>query len=139
MRLADGRAIPDAELEWSFARATGPGGQSVNTTDSAVRLAWDVAGSSVLTEAERERVMRRQARRIKSGRLIVTAREHRSQWSNRRAAQERLVGIVDAALAPPPPNRKATKPSRSAQRRRVAGKKRRGETKRLRGRPDPDG
>lgn len=138
IRLHDGRAIPEAELAWSFARSSGPGGQSVNTTDSAVRLAWNVAGSGVVSEEERERIRRRLARRIVDGDLVVTAREHRSQWANRKAAAERLADLVDRALAPPPPQRRATKPSAGARARRRQDKRVRGEVKRLRQRPAPD-
>jgi ribosome-associated protein len=138
LRLLDGRAIPASELTWSFARASGPGGQSVNTTDSAVRLAWDVAGSAVLADDERERIRQRLRRRVVDGALVVTAREHRSQWANRRAASERLVELVDRALAPPSPQRRATKPSASARARRRQDKRQRGEVKRLRQRPAPD-
>jgi ribosome-associated protein len=137
IRLHDGRAIPEAELRWSFARASGPGGQSVNTTDSAVRLAWAMAGSQVLTQEEAERVVRRLRRRIVDGALVVTAREHRSQWANRRAAADRLVELVDRALAPAPPQRRPTAPSASARARRRQAKRMRGEVKRLRQRPDP--
>ncbi len=138
LRLLDGRAIPASELTWSFARASGPGGQSVNTTDSAVRLAWDVAGSAVLADDERERIRQRLRRRVVDGALVVTAREHRSQWANRRAAAERLIELVDGALAPPSPQRRATKPSASARARRRQDKRVRGEVKRLRQRPAPD-
>jgi ribosome-associated protein len=138
IRLRDGRAIPAAELTWKFARASGPGGQSVNTTDSAVRLAWDVTGSAVLADDERDRIVQRQRRRIVDGALVVTAREHRSQWANRRAATERLVDLVDRSLAPPAPQRRATRPSASAKARRRQDKRIRGEVKRLRQRPDRD-
>jgi ribosome-associated protein len=138
IRLRDGRAIPAPELTWSFARASGAGGQSVNTSDSAVRLAWDVTGSAVLSDAERDRIGQRLRRRIVDGALIVTAREHRSQWANRKAAAERLVDLVDRALAPPAPQRRATRPSASAKARRRQDKRIRGEVKRLRQRPTAD-
>ena len=138
IRLRDGRAIPQQELAWSFARATGPGGQSVNTTDSAVRLAWSVTGSAVLSQEESDRIGRRLARRMVDGSLVVTAREHRSQWANRRAAVDRLVELVDRALAPPPPRRRPTAPSGSARARRRRGKRLRGEVKRMRQRPAAD-
>ena len=136
-RLADGRAIPAAELTWTFARASGPGGQSVNTTDSAVRLAWDVAHSAVITDDERTAIERRLTRRIIDGALIVTAREHRSQWANRTAALHRLVDLVDAAIAPPGPPRHPTRPSRRARAKRLQDKRRRSEVKSFR-RPPAD-
>lgn len=135
LRLRDGRAIRDQELQWSFARASGPGGQSVNTTDSAVRLAWDVAATATLTSEERERVLRRLGDRRSGTVLVVTAREHRSQWANRRAAAERLLELVDRALTPGPQQRRPTAPSRAAKSERRAAKRRRGEVKRMRQRP----
>jgi ribosome-associated protein len=110
----------------------------VNTTDSAVRLAWDVTGSAVLTDAERDRIGQRLRRRVVDGALVVTAREHRSQWANRKEAAERLVDLVDRALAPPGPQRRATRPSASAKARRRQDKRIRGEVKRLRQRPAAD-
>ena len=135
IRLPDGRAIPPEELTWTFARAAGPGGQSVNTTDSAVRLTWDVAGSRILHDEERERIRRRLAKRMAGGEVVVTAREHRSQWANRKAAMERLAVLIEQSIAPPPPGRRPTKPSASARARRVQGKRQRGEVKRQRQRP----
>ncbi len=138
LRLRDGRAIPAQELTWTFARATGPGGQSVNTTDSAVRLAWRVTGSAILAADEQERIRRRAARRIVDDALVVTAREHRSQWANRKAAADRLVDLVDQALAPPPATRRSTAPSASARAKRRRHKRERGQVKRLRQRPGAD-
>jgi ribosome-associated protein len=138
IRLGDGRAVPAEELAWTFARASGPGGQSVNTTDSAVRLAWDVTASRIFKEDERERIRRRLASRLSDGILVTTAREHRSQWANRKEAAGRLVELVDRALAPAPPNRRPTKPSRSARTKRLQGKRQRGEVKKMRQRPGDD-
>lgn len=138
LRLHDGRAIPEHELHWTFARASGPGGQSVNTTDSAVRLAWDVSATAVLSSDERERVLNRLGSRLTGKVLVVTAREHRSQWANRRAAADRLLELLDRALAPGPAQRRPTGPSRAAKAERRATKRRRGEVKRMRQRPSPD-
>jgi ribosome-associated protein len=136
--LADGRRIPDTELQWDFARSTGPGGQGVNTTDSAVRLTWEYGDSTVLAGEERERVALRTGTRGRDGRLVVTAREHRSQWANRLAAVERLVAIVDAALAPPPPARRATRATRASRQRRLQAKRVRSATKQHRRTPGRD-
>lgn len=138
IRLSDGRAIPAEELTWTFARADGPGGQSVNTTDSAVRLSWDVADSRILSDEERERLTRRLGARLVGTAVVVTGREHRSQWANRKAAAQRLTDLIDQALAPPPPARRASKPSRTARAKRLQHKRQRGEVKRLRRRPAPD-
>ncbi|GAA1478554.1 alternative ribosome rescue aminoacyl-tRNA hydrolase ArfB [Nocardioides aestuarii] len=122
--LPEGLLIPAAELLERFSRSSGPGGQHANTTDTRVELVFDGTSSSVLTERERVRV----------GLVTVVASEHRSQHRNRAAARERLAAAVREALAPPPPPRVPTKPSKASRRRRMEAKKRRGQTKALRGR-----
>ncbi len=122
--------IPAAELGERFSRSSGPGGQGVNTADTRVELTWDVAGSGVLTPTQRTRLLERLAGRLVDGSLTVTASEHRTQLANRRAARDRLAGLVREAAAPPPPPRRATRPTRGSQRRRLEAKKQRGETKR---------
>ena len=124
--------IPEAELSWRFSRSSGPGGQGVNTTDSRVELLWDVASTSALGPALKERALERLADRLVDGVVSVTASEQRSQYQNRLAAERRLVDLVAAAIAPPPRPRRATRPTRGSVDRRIAQKKRRGETKRLR-------
>lgn len=136
VRVSETLVIPDDELSWRFSRSSGPGGQGVNTTDSRVELSFDVTGSRVLSPAARARVTERLAHRLVDGVLTVVASEHRSQLRNREAAQERLAALLDEALRPPPPPRRPTKPSRRAKARRVESKKKQGETKRLRRRPD---
>jgi len=128
----DRLTIPAAELAWRFSRASGPGGQGVNTTDSRVELSWDLAGSPMLSPAMRERALGRLEGRLVNGVLTVTASEHRSQLRNREAAAARLGGIVAAAVAPPPRVRRATRPTKGSVERRIADKKRRSETKRNR-------
>ncbi len=131
--------IPEAELRWRFSRSSGPGGQSVNTTDSRVELSWDVVASTALSELQRGRALERLAGSLVDGVLTVVASEHRSQWQNRRTAELRLAEVVSAALAPPPRPRRATRPSRGAVERRLAEKKRRSQTKQQRrGSPGPD-
>ncbi|SDS83869.1 alternative ribosome rescue aminoacyl-tRNA hydrolase ArfB [Jiangella sp. DSM 45060] len=136
VRVRETLVIPDDELSWRFSRAGGPGGQGVNTTDSRVELSFSVAGSRVLSPAQRDRLTERLRHRLVDGVLTVVASEHRSQLRNREAAADRLAGLLDDALRPPPPPRRPTKPSRSARARRVEQKRRTGETKRLRRRPD---
>ena len=127
--LPDGLVVPAGELTERFSRSPGPGGQSVNTTDSRVQLEYDVAGSPALTDAQRARAVA-----AVGDRLVVTASEHRSQHRNRMAARERLAARLREALAPPPAPRRPTKPTRGSQRRRLEAKKQRGQTKSLRGR-----
>ena len=136
--LPDGLVVPDAELVERFSRSSGPGGQSVNTTDSRVELRWDVAGSSALSEAQRERVLARLAARLDDGVLSIVASEHRSQWQNRVAARARLTALLAEALEPPAPARRPTRPSRAARQRRVDAKRHRGELKATRRRPPPE-
>ena len=136
VRVGPTVTIPAAELTWRFSRSSGAGGQHVNTTDSRVELTWDLERTTALTDAQRDRARRRLAGSLVDGTITVTASERRSQLRNREAAMERLAGLVAGAIEPPPPPRRPTRPSKSAQRRRVDAKKRRGETKRLRRPPD---
>jgi ribosome-associated protein len=128
--------LPEHELRWRFSRSRGPGGQSVNTSDSRVELSFDVARSPSLTETQRRRAMRRLASRLADGVLTVAASEHRSQLLNRSAAEERLADVLRAAVAPPPKPRRPTRPTRASNERRLVAKRRRADTKRLRGRVD---
>jgi ribosome-associated protein len=130
-----GVVVPEDELRWRFSRSGGPGGQSVNTTDSRVELSYDVVRGS-LPRHLRERAVERLGTRLVDGVLTIAASEYRSQHRNREAARARLAEVLSAATAPPPPRRRPTKPSRSSRERRLAGKKRRGETKAMRRRPD---
>lgn len=129
--------IPAAELSWRFSRASGPGGQSVNTADSRVELSYDVARSAALSPLLRARALERLEHRLVNGVLTVTASEHRSQLRNRQAAMQRLAALLAAAVAAPPRVRRPTRPSAAAVRRRVEGNQRRAATKRLR-RPPQD-
>lgn len=135
IRVTPSVVIREGELEWRFSRSSGPGGQGVNTTDSRVELTVDVAGSPAFSEQQRERVVRRLGGRLVDGRLTVTASEHRSQLRNREAAVERLTEQLRDALAPPPPRRKPTRPTRGSRRRRAEAKERRSQVKALRRRP----
>ena len=132
LRIRGSVIVPEAELEWRFSRSSGPGGQSVNTSDSRVELRLDVAATSALSPMLRERALARLEGRLVDGVLSVTASEQRSQWQNRMAAERKLADLLAAAIAPPPRPRVATKPSRAARQRRVDEKRHRGNTKRLR-------
>ena len=129
--------LPEAELSWRFSRSSGPGGQSVNTTDSRAELSYDVARSPSLPEHLRERVLTALAGRLVDGVLTVAASEQRSQLQNREAAEQRLAELLRAAVAPPPAPRRATKPTRGSKERRLQVKRQRSELKRgRRARPD---
>jgi ribosome-associated protein len=130
--------IPGAELGFTASRASGPGGQHVNKTSSRVTLQWDVAGSTLLTSRQRELIEQRLASRLtRDGVLQVHAEGSRSQHRNRELARERLVELVAGALHTDPP-RRATRTPRGVHRRRVANKRKRGETKRMRKAPRHD-
>jgi ribosome-associated protein len=124
--------VPGRELRWRFSRSSGPGGQSVNTTDSRVELSLDLTTTAALGPVLRQRALEALADRLVDGVLTVSAAEHRSQLLNRRAARTRLAALLRDATAPPPRTRRPTRPSRASQDRRIAAKRRRGETKRLR-------
>jgi ribosome-associated protein len=127
-----GKVIPADELSWRFSRSSGPGGQSVNTSDSRVELSYDLASSSALGPALKERALRTLHGRLVDGVLTVSASEFRSQLRNREAAARRMADVLTAATAPPPPARRPTKPTRGSQERRLAAKQRRSQIKRLR-------
>ncbi len=129
-----GLRVPAAELVERFSHASGPGGQGVNTTDSRVQLSLDLAATTALDETQRQRLLAVLSPRLDGTVLTVTASEQRSQRQNRRAARERLAGLLRESLAPPVP-RRPTRPTRGSQRRRLEAKQRRSELKRTRRRP----
>ncbi|MFC6091361.1 alternative ribosome rescue aminoacyl-tRNA hydrolase ArfB [Saccharothrix lopnurensis] len=121
--------VPAAELSERFSRSSGPGGQGVNTADSRVELSFDLVGSPSVPGWLRGRMIARLEKRLVDGVLTVAASEHRAQLQNRAAARERLARILREAAAAPPPVRRATKPTKGSQERRIAEKKRRARTK----------
>jgi len=129
---ARGIVIPPEELSWRFSRSAGPGGQSVNTTDSRAELSFNLAQSAALPPAMKQRALRALGGRLTDGVISVTAAENRSQLRNREAAAARLSELLTEATAPPPPSRRPTRPSRASRERRLAAKQRRSEVKRLR-------
>ncbi|MBY0177361.1 alternative ribosome rescue aminoacyl-tRNA hydrolase ArfB [Curtobacterium herbarum] len=138
LEVGPGLTIPESELQWRFSRSSGAGGQHVNTSDSRVQLTWDAAGSAALTEEQRTRILERTTRRTAAGAITVTVSERRSQLRNREAALDALRELLREALAPPAPARRATRPTRGSQRRRLAGKQQRSATKQQRRRPSDD-
>ncbi|MFJ6935244.1 alternative ribosome rescue aminoacyl-tRNA hydrolase ArfB [Streptomyces sp. NPDC101132] len=122
--------LPEAELQWRFSRSSGPGGQHVNTSDSAAEVLFDLAATKALPEVWKQRALERLAGRLVGGVLSVRASEHRSQWRNREMAMVRLASLLAEATAPPPKPRRATKIPRGINERRLREKKARAETKR---------
>ena len=127
-----GITIPPDELSWRFSRSPGPGGQSVNTTDSRVELSFSVADSTALPPVLKERALAALEGRLTGGVLTVTANEERSQLRNREAAAARMSALLTEATGPPPRPRRPTRPTRASTERRLAEKQRRSRTKRLR-------
>ena len=124
--------LPEVELSWRFSRSSGPGGQSVNTTDSRAELSFDVGRSPSLPEHLRERALAALANRLVDGVLTVAASEQRSQLQNREAAEQRLAALLREAVAPPPAPRRSTRPTRASKERRLDTKRQRSELKRSR-------
>jgi ribosome-associated protein len=125
-------AIPASKLTERFSRSSGPGGQSVNTTDSRVELSFDVARSQALPEWARSRALERLGGRLAGGVLTVASSGERSQLMNRQEARERLAALLREGLAPPSRPRVATKPGKGARERRLQDKRRRSDVKRNR-------
>jgi ribosome-associated protein len=127
--------LNDDEIEFEFIRGSGPGGQHVNRSSTAVQLRFDTTKSPALTSEVRERLARLAGSRMTDeGILIIEARRFRSQERNRRDAIDRLIELIrEAAIAPKV--RRETRPSRAAKERRLLDKRRRGETKRRRQTP----
>ncbi len=129
-------SLDESELQYRFVRGAGPGGQNVNKVATAVQLRFDVANSPSLPQDVRLRVMRLAGTRLSAaGVLVIEARRFRTQTLNRRDATNRLVRLIARAAVPPKP-RRPTRPSAASRARRLANKRRRGVTKRGRGRVD---
>ena len=121
IRITDQISIDESEIEESFVRSSGPGGQNVNKLSTAVQLRFDVRHSPSLPNDVALRLMRLGGRRItKDGVLVLIAQNHRTQERNRAEAQERLVALIQEAAVKPMP-RRATKPTRASKQKRAGG------------------
>jgi ribosome-associated protein len=132
-RVTDTISIDDSELEESFVRSSGPGGQNVNKVSSAVQLRFDVRRSPALPNDVAVRLMKLAGSRLtKDGVIVIVAQSHRDQTRNRADARERLFDLIRQAVVRPVP-RRATKVPKAQKRKRVEGKKHRSQIKSLRG------
>jgi ribosome-associated protein len=130
--------LDERELEETFVRASGPGGQNVNKLSTAVQLRFDVRRSPSLPDDVRARLERLAGSRLTGeGVLIIVAQRHRTQERNREDARERLVDLIRRAAVAPTP-RRPTKPTLASKRRRLDSKARRSRVKSLRGDPNSD-
>ena len=136
--ITDTLSLDEDELAWKAARASGPGGQHVNKTSTAVELRFDVRNSPSLPEDVRERLERLAGSRLtQEGVIVLFAQNARSQEMNRQDALQRLVDLVRQA-AIRPKRRRPTKPTYSSKLKRLEGKSKRAGVKAMRGRPAMD-
>lgn len=138
VQIAPGIEVPDSEIDISYIRSPGPGGQNVNKVATAVQLRFNAMESVALDDWSRQRFATLAGRRLTdAGWIVISAHRHRTQERNRADALERLAELIIAARHRPTP-RRATKPTAGSKRRRLDGKRNDGTKKRLRGRPIED-
>ena len=137
--IANGLSLDPAELEISFIRASGPGGQNVNKVSTAAQLRFDLMGSPSLPGPVKTRAARLAGQRLTTeGVIVISAERHRTQAMNRADAEARLLELLSQAATPPKP-RRATRPTLASQKKRLEKKIQRGSVKKMRsGKPELD-
>lgn len=131
-------AIEERELDETFVRASGPGGQNVNKLSTAVQLRFDLRGSPNIPPGMKARAEKLAGQRLtREGVIVISADRFRTQEQNRDDARKRLLDLLERAAVVPKVRRK-TRPTLASKKRRIEGKKRRSEIKSRRGRPDMD-
>lgn len=129
LSINDRVSIPLSEIDLSFARSGGPGGQNVNKVETQVEARWSPGDSAALGPDDRAWLLERLASRLtNAGELLVVSSRYRTQGANRQDALDRLAEVVRAALLRPR-KRKKTRPSKAAKQRRIQAKKTRSQTK----------
>lgn len=133
IRITDDIQLDENEIEESFIRSSGPGGQNVNKVSSAVQLRFDARRSAALPTPVAVRLMRLAGSKLtQDGVIVITAQRFRDQARNRADALERLVALIQEAVPPPTPRRK-TKPTKASKEKRLEGKAKRSGVKAMRG------
>jgi ribosome-associated protein len=123
IRATDDISLDESEIEESFVRSSGPGGQNVNKLSTAVQLRFDVRRSPSLPNDVAVRLMRLAGKRLtKEGVLVIVAQNHRTQERNRAEALDRLIALIQEAAVRPVP-RRPTKPTKASREKRLEGKK----------------
>jgi ribosome-associated protein len=139
LRISPSISIPDEELEETFVRASGAGGQHVQKASTAVQLRFNAFSSTALTDRIKMRLRAISGQRMTdSGEIVIFAQQYRSQIRNREDALDRLADLIREAAAPPPPVRRKTKPTKGSQTRRMDSKTKHGLNKKLRSGPVSD-